>query len=122
MSIRATTIRSASPKPASRRWRSALAAVISLALVLSFFHGWSSSGDEDAPAVSIARAYAADASEKTPAHQAPAHGDHCLTHVSSVVAQETSFVIDCIASSYRSADLAVPEKADLSSPFKPPRA
>ncbi len=103
------------------RWRSVLAAVISLALVLSFFHGWSSDGDEIVPAISIAQA-AGDAAGKAPAHPAPIHGDHCLTHVSSVAAQETATAIDYVAYSYRVANSPTPEAADLLSPFKPPRA
>jgi hypothetical protein len=120
MEARLETINSASRKATSRRWRSVLAAVISLALVLSFFHGWSSHG-EDAPAISVAQALG-DATGKAPVHPAPIHGDHCLSHVSSVTPQETAAAIDCIAHTYRSASLPVPKAADLLSPFKPPRA
>jgi hypothetical protein len=103
------------------RWRSVLAGVISLALVLSFFHGWSSDGDENLPTISIAQA-AGDASGKAPVHPAPIHGDHCLTHVASVAAQETAVAIDYVAYSYRFTNSPTPEAADLLSPFKPPRA
>jgi hypothetical protein len=121
MGTRLETINSASRKATSRQWRSVLAAVISFALILSFFHGWSTDSDETAPAISIAQAIG-DASGKAPIHPAPIHGDHCLTHVSSVAAQETAVTIDHIANTYRSARLPVPDAADLLSPFKPPRA
>jgi hypothetical protein len=121
MGTRLETINSALRTAISRRWRSVLAAVISFALILSFFHGWSPGGDENVPAISIAQAIG-DASGKAPIHPAPIHDDHCLTHVSSVAAQETAVAIDYIANSYRSASLPVPDTADLLSPFKPPRA
>jgi hypothetical protein len=120
MGTRLETINLASRKATPRQWRSVLAAVISFALILSFFHGWSP-GDENAPAISIAQAIG-DASGKAPIHPAPIHDDHCLTNVSSVAAQETAVAIDYIANSYRSASLPVPDTADLLSPFKPPRA
>jgi hypothetical protein len=121
MEARLETIYSPPRAAILRRWRSVLAAVISLALVLSFFHGWSSDGDENLPAISIAQA-TGDASGKAPVHPAPIHGDHCLTHVSSVAAQETAVAIDYVAHSYRLTNPPKPEAADLLSPFEPPRA
>jgi hypothetical protein len=121
MEARFTAIRSGSHRATSRRCRSVLAGLISLALVLSFFHGWTFDGDEAAPAMSIAQTVD-DLSGKTPAHAAPFHGDHCLTHVSSVATQETAVTIDYVAHSYRSASMRSPEAADLLSPFEPPRA
>ncbi len=54
MDASAATIRSFSRTAGSRRWRSLLAGLISLALVLSIFHGWAFDGDDDAGlAVSI---------------------------------------------------------------------
>lgn len=105
----------------SRRWRSVLAGLISLALVLSFFHGWTSDGDDGAPSISIAQA-AGDPTDRSPAHPAPLHGDHCLTHVSSVAVQETAVAIEYVAHRYRLLGMALPEAADLLSPFEPPRA
>lgn len=105
----------------SRRWRSVLAGLISLALVLSFFHGWSFDGDDGVPSISIAQA-AGDPTDKSPPHPAPLHGDHCLTHVSSVAVQETAVAIEYIAHRYRLVGTALSEAADLLSPFEPPRA
>ena len=121
MEVPFTATRSRPFQVTSRRWRSVLAGLISLALVLSVFHGWTSDGDEAAPAISIAQAVD-DLSGKTPAHTAPFHGDHCLTHVSSMTAQETAVAIDYVAHSYRFASMRSPEPAELISPFKPPRA
>ena len=121
MEARLTDTRSGPYHVTSRRWRSVLAGLISLALVLSFFHGWTSDGDDAAPAISIAQAID-DLSGKTPAHPAPFHGDHCLTHVSSVAAQETAVAIDYVAHFYRFASMRSPKAADLLSPFEPPRA
>jgi hypothetical protein len=108
-------------KVMQRRWRSILAAVISFALVLSFFHGWSFDGDDSTGAISIAQA-AGDTTGKAPVHPVAIHSDHCLTHLSSVAAQETAVAIDCIAHRYRSAMPLTPEAADILSPFEPPRA
>jgi hypothetical protein len=98
-----------------------LAALISIALVLSFFHGWTSDGDDGKPESSFAQTVD-DVSGKVPAHPAPLHGDHCLTHVSSVSAQDTTLAIECTAHGYRSVSMRSPEAADLLSPFEPPRA
>jgi hypothetical protein len=100
-----------------RHWRSLLAGLISLALILCVFHGFAFDGDADTPAMSIAQA-AGDASGKAPA---PLHGDHCLSHVSSVAAQETAFVIEYAPHAYRLASMPAPDTADLLSPFEPPR-
>ena len=53
----------------SRRWRSVLAGLISLALVLSFFHGWPFDGEDDTAAISIALTVD-DFAGKTPADPA----------------------------------------------------
>lgn len=106
----------------SRRWRSLLAGLISLALVLSFFHGWTSDRDDDAaPVVSIALSMD-DTGGKAPAHPASPHGDHCLTHVASVTPEETAFPIAYAPHRYGDASIALPASADRLSPFKPPRA
>ena len=102
------------------RWRSVLAGLISLALVLSFFHGAFES-DDGVPAMSIAQA-AGDLGDRTADHSAPVHGDHCLTHVSSVASQDTAIAIEYVTRAYRVVSMRLPEAADLLSPFKPPRA
>jgi hypothetical protein len=121
MEARLAATRSRPLLATSRRWRGVLAGLISLALVLSFFHGWTFDGDDAAPAISIAQA-AGDLSGNAPAHPAPVHGDHCLTHVSSVATQETAVAIEYIAHGYRWVSMRSPEAADLLSPFEPPRA
>jgi hypothetical protein len=122
MDVRPATIRSTSRAARSRGWRSLLAGLISLALVLSFFHGWVSDGDDDAaPAVSIAQSIV-DTGDKTPAHPAPLHGDHCLTHVSSVAPQDTAVTIEYAPHRYADVGMRLLSSADRLSPFKPPRA
>ncbi|MBR0874739.1 hypothetical protein JQ633_30575 [Bradyrhizobium tropiciagri] len=106
----------------TRGWRSLLAGLISLALVLSIFHGWAFDGDDDvSSAVSIARSIN-DTGGKAPAHPASLHGDHCLTHVASMAPQETAVAIAYASHSYGDAAMQLPASADRLSPFKPPRA
>ncbi|WP_420964481.1 hypothetical protein [Bradyrhizobium sp. B120] len=115
-------IQSSAHAAGSRRWRSLLAGLISLALVLSFFHGWAFDGDDDAaPGFSIAQSIN-DTGGKAPAHPASLHGDHCLTHVASVAAQETAVTIAYAPHSYGDSSIGLPASADRLSPFKPPRA
>lgn len=117
-----TMIQSSAHATGSRRWRSLLAGLISLALVLSFFHGWAFDGDDDAaPGFSIAQSIN-DTGGKAPAHPASLHGDHCLTHVASVTPQETAFPIAYALHSYGDSSIGLPASADRLSPFKPPRA
>ncbi|MGY3608997.1 MULTISPECIES: hypothetical protein [unclassified Bradyrhizobium] len=108
-------------KAPSRRWRSLLAGLISLALVLSFFHGLGFDSDDAVPALSIAQ-LAGDATDNAPVHPALPHGDHCLTHVSTVATQDTSITIEYTAHAYRFLAIRAPEAAEPISPFKPPRA
>ncbi|WGS23515.1 MULTISPECIES: hypothetical protein [unclassified Bradyrhizobium] len=116
------TIQSSSRAARSRRWRSVLAGLISLALVLSFFHGWTSDGDDDAGSgISIAQSIN-DNGGKAPSHPAALHGDHCLTHVASMAPQETVFPIEYAPHTYGDVSLQLPASADRLSPFKPPRA
>jgi hypothetical protein len=105
----------------SRRWRSLLAGLISLALAMSFFHGLGFDSDDAVPALSIAQ-LAGDATGKAPAHPAPLHGDHCLTHVSAVTPQDASVTIEYVPHAYRLVAARAPETAERASPFKPPRA
>ena len=117
-----TMIQNSAHATGSRRWRSLLAGLISLALVLSFFHGWAFDGDDDAvPGFSIAQSIN-DTGGKAPAHPASLHGDHCLTHVASVAPQETAFPIAYAPHSYGDSSIGLPASADRLSPFKPPRA
>ncbi|MGY2989202.1 hypothetical protein ACVIHH_002711 [Bradyrhizobium sp. USDA 4518] len=117
-----TMIQSSPHATGSRRWRSLLAGLISLALVLSFFHGWTSDGDADAaPGFSIAQSIN-DTGGKAPAHPASPHSDHCLTHVASVAPQEAAFPIAYAPHSYGDTNIGLPASADRRSPFKPPRA
>ncbi|MGY4419542.1 hypothetical protein ACVWY2_001967 [Bradyrhizobium sp. JR6.1] len=117
-----TMIQNSAHATGSRRWRSLLAGLISLALVLSFFHGWAFDGDDDAvPGFLIAQSIN-DTGGKAPAHPASLHGDHCLTHVASVTPQETAFPIAYAPHSYGDGSIGLPASADRLSPFKPPRA
>ncbi|WP_027583852.1 hypothetical protein [Bradyrhizobium sp. Ai1a-2] len=92
-----------------------------MALVLSFFHGLGFDSDDAVPALSIAQ-LAGDATDKSPVHPALPHGDHCLTHVSSVATQDTSVAIEYTAHAYRLLAMRTPAAAEPISPFKPPRA
>jgi hypothetical protein len=121
MDPRFAALDSSTCKAPSRRWRSLLAGLISLALALSFLHGLGFDGDDAVPALSIAQ-LAGDATGKAPAHPAPLHGDHCLTHVSTVATQDTSVTIEYIPHAYRLLATRAPETAEPTSPFKPPRA
>jgi hypothetical protein len=121
MDARFATPDSPTCRATSRRWRSLLAGLISFALVLSFFHGLCFDCDDAVPALSIAQ-LAGDGTGKTPAHPAPLHCDHCLTHVSTVATQETSVAIEYIPHAYRLLAMRAPETAEPISPFKPPRA
>jgi len=104
----------------ARRWRSLLAALISLALVLSLFH--SIDGDDGIVTTAAAQT-SCDASGKTPADSPAApHGDHCLAHVTTVAPQDSAVAIEYVTRLFRLAAIPVPEAADLASPFKPPRA
>src|SRR5262245_60493936 len=110
-----------STRPRTRRWRVALAALISLSLVLSFVHCCCLDGDEATLTVSVAQT-ACDISGKTsPASPAP-HCCHCLAHATTVVPQDSAVAIEYVAGGYSFAAAPLLEAADLASPFKPPRA
>jgi hypothetical protein len=121
MEVRFTATHSVQCQPTLRRWRRLFAALISVAFVLSFFHGLSFDNDDGVPALSIAQG-SGDTTGKTPAHQAPLHGDHCLTHLSSVTPQETSIAIEYVAHGYHIVSMRSPNGACPRSPFEPPRA
>ena len=122
MAASRSMIQSSAHATGPRRWRSLLAGLISLALVLSFFHGWAFDGDDDAaPGFAIAQSIN-DTGGKAPAHPAAPHGDHCLTHVASVAPQETAFPIAYAPHRYGDGSIELPASAERLSPFKPPRA
>ncbi len=126
MEVLFTATRSIQRQSAPRRWRRLFAALISVAFALSFFHGLNFDHDDGAPTMSIAQG-SGDTTGKTltdkaPAHPAPLHGDHCLTHLSSVTPQETAIAIEYVAHGYRIVSLPSPDGACPRSPFEPPRA
>jgi hypothetical protein len=104
-----------------RGWRSALAALISLALVLSVFHGLCA--DDDVSTLTLsATQVSCDVPGKSAPDSAAPHGDHCLAHVTTVAPQDNAVAITYVTRIVRLTALLVPETADLASPFKPPRA
>jgi hypothetical protein len=102
-------------------WRTALAVLISLALVLSFFHGWNADDGSSKPTISIAH-MSCGGSGKIPADAPAPHGDHCLAHMASVAPQDTTTVVEYVVRGYRFGSMRVPDATDRASPFKPPRA
>jgi hypothetical protein len=102
-------------------WRGVLAALISFALVLSFFHGWSFDGDGGALSVAAVPA-SCDSSGKAAPDSAAPHGDHCLAHVATVAPQGIAETIEYVTRIDRLIAMLAPDSADLASPFKPPRA
>ena len=122
MAASRTMIQSSAHATRPRRWRSLLAGLISLALVLSFFHGWTFDRDGDAVPVAPIAQSINDTGGKAPSHPASLHGDHCLTHVVSVAPQETAFPIAYAPHSYGDSSIKLPASAERLSPFKPPRA
>jgi hypothetical protein len=121
MGARFTATHSVPRQIRPRQWRRLFAALISVALVLSFFHGLSFDSDDGAPTISMAQA-AGNTTGKAPAHPAPLHGDHCLTHLSSMAPQETSIAIEYVAHGYRVVSMRSPGGVCPRSPFEPPRA
>ena len=72
-------------------WRSVLAALISFALVLSFFHGWSPDSGNCMTTVAVAQASCDAAGEVAPDKGASPHGDHCLAHVTTIAPQDNAW-------------------------------
>jgi hypothetical protein len=115
-------IRPSDRSAGSRRWRSLLAGLISLAMALALFIPCTCDGVEDAgPAFSIAQSIG-DAGDKAPAHLASIHCDHCLTHVAPMASQETVVAIAYAPYAYGDMSTRAPASADRLSPFEPPRA
>jgi hypothetical protein len=110
-----------SKRARSRRWRSVLAALISFAVVLSYFHDWSFDGNIGTLTVAAVQLNGDTSGKSAPDWGAP-HGDHCLSHVSMVAPQDSAAPIEYVTRAYRLAAMPLPEGADLASPFKPPRA
>jgi hypothetical protein len=104
-----------------RAWHSVLAMLIALALVLSFFHGWSADLD-DAPVTMAAAQVSCDADQNSPPDTGAPHGDHCLSHVTSVALHDNAATVEYITRIIDLALVLTPDVADLASPFKPPRA
>src|SRR6201989_1021364 len=110
-----------SNRPRPRRWRSVLAALISLALALSFLH--SSDLDSEGGIGTVAASQTnCDASGKSAPDWGAPHGDHCLAHVTTVAPQDNAVPIEYAARPYGFAAAPCPRGADPASPFKPPRA
>ena len=102
-------------------WRSVLAALISFALVLSFFHGWSPDSGNCTGAVAVAQASCDAAGEAAPDKGASPHGDHCLAHVMTVAPQDNAVTIEYVTRIHCVAAVLASDSADLASLFKPPR-
>jgi hypothetical protein len=108
-------------RPRRRRWRSVLAVLTSLVLVLSFLHDWGSDHDDDTLTVAAALQMNGDASGKAAPDWAAPHGDHCLAHATAVAPQDSAVPIEYVTR-YSFVAAPLPEGADPASPFKPPRA
>src|ERR1700754_1009644 len=91
---------SSSVRPSMCAWRSMLAALISFALVLSFFHGWSFDGDGGELSVAAVQA-SCDASGKAPVDSAVPHGDHCLAHITTVAPQDNAETVEYVTRLHR---------------------
>jgi hypothetical protein len=104
----------------TRGWRSVLAALISLALVLSLFHCCCLDGDESTLTVAVTQTGCDVAGKAGAAAPAP-HCCHCLAHVTTVAPQDKAVAIEYVARIARLATALAPEAADPASPFKPPR-
>lgn len=113
----------------ANRWhlrclRSVLATLIALAVLLTLFNCgccYCVDGDEGASAVATAQTGSDIPGKPDPLSIAP-HCCHCLAHATIVAPQIDAAAIDYIANPYRLAAAPVPDAADLTSPFEPPRA
>jgi len=117
------TPRLATQRLPTRRLRGILAALMSLALVLSLFHCCCVDADADAgvSVVSVAQAGCDLAGKPAPAAPS-AHCCHCLAHATTIAPQGSAVAIEYVAGAYRLAAASAPDAADPVSPFKPPRA
>lgn len=115
------TTRPDTKRSRARRCRSGLAALVSIALALSFLHGLNADDDDAVVTVAAAQTSCDNTGKSAPDRGAP-HGDHCLAHVTTVAAQDSAVPIEYVTRLYRLAAVPMPKAADLASPFKPPRA
>jgi hypothetical protein len=107
-----------------RSLRGVFATLIALAVVLTLFNCGCcdcADGDEAALTVSVAQTDCGVAGKPGPLSLAP-HCCHCLAHATTVAPQVDAVSIEYSANPYRLAAAPVPEAADLTSPFEPPRA
>lgn len=95
--------------------------MISFALVLSFFHGWSLDRDDGMATVVVAQASCEAAGKVAPDKDASPHGDHCLAHVTTVAPQDNAVTIEYVTRGHRVTAVLASDSADLASLFKPPR-
>ena len=103
------------------RLRGVLAALISLALVLSLFHCCCLDGDEGSMTVAVAQT-SCDVAGKTGAAAPAPHCCHCLAHVTTVAPQGEAVATEYVTRIVGIATARAPEAADLATVFKPPRA
>jgi hypothetical protein len=104
-----------------RRWRSLLAALVSLALALSFLHSSDFNLGNNAAVTVVAAQAGCDTSGKSADWGAP-HGDHCLAHVTTVAPHDDAIPIEYVTRVHHFPVVLAPKTADLATPFKPPRA
>ena len=99
-----------------------LALLIACAISLSFFHGWTANAEADEFPV-IAAVIGGDATTQAPIQHAPAHADHCLTHLVSTLPQAAVIVpvVFGEAAYPRRVEVRPADRAGAS-PFKPPCA
>jgi hypothetical protein len=117
----ATSLATRSGSKHQRRWRSLLAALVSLALALSFLHSSDFDLGNNAAVTVMAAQTDCDASGKSADWGAP-HGDHCLAHVTTVAPHDDAMPIEYVSRVHRLPVMLAPKTADLATPFKPPRA
>src|SRR3954463_13797349 len=104
--------------------RDMLAALIALAVVLTFFNSGCFSlidGDEAVSTTSIAQSESYVPGKPGPLSMTP-HCCHCLAHTTTVAPQVDAVAIQYVSNPYQLAAAPFPEAADLTSPFEPPRA
>lgn len=109
-----------SARPRQRRWRSVLAVLTSLVLVLSFLHDWGFDDAAGSLTVAAVQMNGDTSGKAAPDWDAP-HGDHCLAHATGVAPQDSAVPIEYVTR-YSFAAAPLPEGADPAFPFKPPRA